>query len=725
MPETTVKESMFFLENAPVAAALFRKGLVQQANARFLRMFGFQSCDEIAGQSMIERIAPQCRGGIRAIMSERRGTLKPGDENEVETIGLRKNSTEFPLYASVTLMELADGPAEMGVFIDITRRKRAEQALKQSEAHLSRERQLLQTIIDTIPVMITIYDPATMHFQVNREVEKVLGWTNEEIQHIDIMEAAYPDVEYRKRNQGLMQSLRPGWHDMTMIAKDGTSIVSNWANKRLPDGRQVGIGLDMRESRRAEDRLRRDEYELRTLVSNSPDLIVRLDRQMRYVYANPAFERVSGIPREQLIGKTNRELGMPEEQMKDWESAVQKVFDSGREESVEFDLASFFGTRYFWGKIIPEFAKDGSVETVMTISRDITERKKAEERIRFISFHDEVTDLFNRAFFEEEIRRLDTERDLPISIIMGDVNNLKLMNDVFGHDNGDMLLKALADVFREACRKDDIVARWGGDEYAVILPKTDHATADSICGRVTQLARSRDRMAITPSISLGTATKETRGQNIYQVIRQAEERMYRNKLDESRRNEDNAYRSLFRHLRERNSGIDGHISRSMSCADAFCRELGLSGSELDDLLLLIRLHDIGEAIIPREILNKPGHLTAPEWELMKKHAEAGFRIVKTFADTARISDDVLSHEERWDGRGYPRGLKSTEIPYLARIFAVIDAYDIMTHPRSYGPALKPQEAIRELRRNAGVQFDPELIEAFVRSLSLEPELSGT
>jgi len=611
-------------------------------------------------------------------------------------------------------------------------RDAARKAMRKAE---ERER-ILKTILVNIPEGITIVEAPDGKLQlVSTYHEKVIGIPARKLFRMSLAERLdllknfrpYGDVESaEKEDFPICRALHKGEviinEEWILDKKNGSTMVVSIIAAPVHDdqGRithAVTSWRDITNNKEMEAELRRNEYELRTLVESSPDLILRFDERMRYVFVNATFEHMTGIERDRLIGRTNKELGMPEDKCGAWESDLEKVFHSGRERNIEFSFWGLFGKRHFWGRLIPEFDRIGRVETVMMVARDITERKQAEEHIRYLSFHDSVTGLYNRAYFEEEVRRLDSRRLLPVSFIMGDVNNLKLTNDVFGHHEGDRVLQTIADILRETCRDEDIIARWGGDEFVVILPDTDVETAQAICSRIRETAKNSSQTVILPSIALGTAAKTDAEQNIYRIIMKAEAHMYDNKLAESRENQGLVISSLLAGVRKKWPEADQHVARALALAHSFGKTLKLSERQMESLDQIIRLHDIGKAIIPDDLLRKPGRLSYQEWEIVKRHPEAGYRIVKTFDETAGISAEILAQRERWDGSGYPRGLKDRQIPYLTRIATILDVYDVITHDRPYERTFSSREAIDILRRDAGRYFDPDLVEPFVSIIS--------
>ncbi|MFW6279297.1 MAG: HD domain-containing phosphohydrolase [Bacillota bacterium] len=359
----------------------------------------------------------------------------------------------------------------------------------------------------------------------------------------------------------------------------------------------------------------------------------------------------------------------------------------------------------------------------LLISHTVTalERIDSQEKIKYMSYHDGLTGLYNRSFLEEEIKRLDTRRKLPISIIMGDVNGLKLANDSFGHDTGDELLQAIASSMESVCRKEDIIARWGGDEYVILLPETKGEEAELIIDRIKKECQ-KDHGTIVPlSIALGYGVKEEAATDITEVIKKAENKMYDNKLAESRLVRSRIINSLQDTLSEKSNESTEHLQRMENKALALGKKLNLSEEELEKLKLIVSLHDIGKIIVPPEVLQKEDKLNKEEWEKVKKHSETGYRIVNSTDEYAHISMEILSHHEWWDGSGYPRKISGDSIPLLARILSIVDAYDIMIHGSFYKEGVSEMKALQELRKYAGKQFDPELVELFIE---LENELVG-
>lgn len=350
------------------------------------------------------------------------------------------------------------------------------------------------------------------------------------------------------------------------------------------------------------------------------------------------------------------------------------------------------------------------------MAKDIAARKETEEKLKYLSFHDNLTGLKNRAYFDDVLGAAADQ--LPVSIIMGDVNGLKLVNDTLGHAAGDELLVAAALILSSACRNTDIVCRSGGDEFMIILPHTPKSGAQIICDDIAQRCRTTAATPLPLSISLGIATREHLSRNIRETIKEAEDMMYRNKILRIRDTRYAYVGSLQSLLQEKTEETIEHALRLKKYVLGMGEKLKLPAKLQDELSLLATLHDIGKIAIPDSIIMKKESLTPNEWDIIRKHPEIGYRIVVSVPEINHIAEDILHHHERWDGGGYPHGLKGEEIPYLSRILAIADSYDVMTTGRAYKAVMSHTAAVGELKKCSGTHFDPYLVEVFISALSM-------
>lgn len=367
------------------------------------------------------------------------------------------------------------------------------------------------------------------------------------------------------------------------------------------------------------------------------------------------------------------------------------------------------------------FDQEGQVLALEGMVIDISKQKEKEAEIEFLSNHDFLTGLPNRRYYEKEKQRLDQGKMLPLTLLIADVDGLKMINDGFGHEAGDALIQGVASVLKEACREGDVLARTGGDEFTFLLPRTDYRQAHELIEAIKKgcagYSKKTAHCILTLHCSMGCATKVREDQNINHIVKEAEDRLYRRKLLEQNSSHSAILNSIKQTLEEKCHDTQAHAQRLVDFARRLGERVGLTGAELDDLALLANLHDIGKVVIEDSILKKPGPLTSQEWQEMKKHPQIGYRIALASPELVGIANHILSHHERWDGTGYPKGLKEREIPLMARIIAIVDAFDAMTEDRPYRRSLSEEAALEEIRQGAGSQFDPELARCFVDILT--------
>jgi diguanylate cyclase (GGDEF)-like protein len=349
----------------------------------------------------------------------------------------------------------------------------------------------------------------------------------------------------------------------------------------------------------------------------------------------------------------------------------------------------------------------------LQLTREVEARIKKEKEIVFMGNHDFLTGLYNRRFFDDELLRLDTKRNYPLSIIMADVNGLKLINDSYGHYYGDQMLIQLAQIFKKTFRTDDIIARLGGDEFAMILPNTSLGEAENIIDRIKKTCSLQKTEALDFSVSYGFEAKTEEGQEMQQVLISAENHMYQLKSYESASMRHNTIELIMNALFEKNQREKYHSDRVSFISKTLAIKVGLSKDEVKRIQTAGLMHDIGKIGISEGILNSPFKLSEQDFIEIKKHPEIGSRILNASNDFSIISEDVLQHHERWDGLGYPKGLKGTEISIVARIIALADSYDAMISDRPYRKAYSKEYALSEIEKGSGSQFDPQLVPLFM------------
>ncbi|WPC42222.1 HD domain-containing phosphohydrolase [Clostridium sp. JS66] len=339
----------------------------------------------------------------------------------------------------------------------------------------------------------------------------------------------------------------------------------------------------------------------------------------------------------------------------------------------------------------------------------------ANDEILSLSYSDKLTGLKNRVYMEKKFSKLDNEDGANYSIIMGDLNGLKLTNDTFGHKIGDRLICKIGYILKNVCSQDDIIARWGGDEFIILVIDKEEVYVSNLIENIKKECERITEFGFKISIALGSAKKDE-AESTEAVMSLAEERMYRSKLTESKSSRNATIMSLERTLYEKNSETEEHTQRVKKLSMILGRKVNLSKDELEELELLSLLHDIGKMGIPDNILMKPGKLTNEEWEIMKRHTEIGYRIAKATPGLAHVANEILCHHEKFDGTGYPQGLKAEAIPILSRIINIVDSFDVMTHKRVYKDASNIGHAVEELKRCSGTQFDPVIVNEFLKLL---------
>ena len=624
---------------------------------------------------------------------------------------LKKSGDLITGIISSEIINIDGEKVVLSIINDISQRKKMEKTLRKSE---ERYKLLFENASESI---VIIQDGKVV---LSNQMATVLtGYSLEELSKIHFVNFIYADDaelvvnNHIKRLKGeevdriySFRILKKGeyvrWVEMNSLKID-------W------EGRPATFNLlsDITERKRTVDALRVSEEKYRLLFENAVEAILVI-QNTEIKICNPMTSTLTGYSQEELNKMRFTDFLYPEDKERTLDFHNKRLTGTSNGTKQEFRIIrkdqeirwiESDGIKIDW---------NGEKATLQFVV-DITERKTTEEKILYLSYYDQLTGLYNRRFYEEELKKLDTERNLPITLVMADVNGLKLTNDAFGHMAGDMLLKAAAEILKKQTRTDDILARIGGDEFVLLLPKTNIKEAQLIVNRIKEEVSKTVINQMTSSVSFGYDTKTEVGEDINKIFSKAEDNMYKKKLLESSSMKSEMITLITRSLYERDKNEQLHSERVGELCRKTAEAMNLESNQIGEMILLGMFHDIGKIGLNQNILNSTEKLNEKEWNEIKKHPETGYHILKSVSEFSHIAEYVLCHHERIDGSGYPRGLSGNNIPIQAKILCIAEAYDSMIH-NYYKKSISISNAIKELKANSNTQFDKDIVELFIEKV---------
>lgn len=611
----------------------------------------------------------------------------------------------------------------IGIVRDLTHLKTLNQSLEHSN-------DLMRYIIEHLNSAVAVHDLDMNYIFVSKKYIKDYGVKEQDIigkNHYEI----FPDLPNKWRavhQKALKGEVHHSKEDL-YIRENGEEVYTRWEVRPwYNNNNDIGgiivytevvtkeVKLKKQLNQQTKDLHMQKQLAESTLFAIG-DGVVSTDKTGAIMQFNPMAETITGYKKEEVIGRPFSEIFIlkHEETHADVPSPIDYVLSLKR--PVELDSKTVLFTKIGKALLIedsaaPIFDESGEIFGAVMVFRDVTDKRVKQRRIEYLSIHDYLTGLYNRRYYAEMINELDKELNYPLSIIMIDMNGLKIINDAYGHHSGDEALIKTSNVLKEVFKTRNI-ARIGGDEFSVILPNANHTLMQKLISTLTKKIASIKVEAVTLSFALGYALKETADEEITEVLKHSEDRMYQKKITFGIKARNQAIKDILNSLTETHSFEKIHATRVKDIAKIIGKTLGLSKTALNDLEMSAYYHDIGKVSIDKDLLSKPGPLTQEEYKKIQKHTENGYQILRAADHYSDLARHARYHHERYDGQGYPVGLKGDAIPFYARIICLADAFEAMTSERPYRKKMTPFEAKEEVMKHTGSQFDPKIVKAFM------------
>lgn len=586
-------------------------------------------------------------------------------------------------------------------------------------------------LLDTIPTKMFWKDKNSKYIGANDLFLKAAGLENiGEIfgkQDDDMIWKNLADI-YRKEDLNIIESGKAIVNrEIKTLDIDGNIIWEKY--NKLPlinkDGEVFGlIGIieDITEIKGKQIEIEKIKNRYEDLAIKSGTVIWEIDLNLRFKYLNNTIEKILGYKKEELINKKYIYDLFDEKEKEEVRDLLIKKIER-KENLTDYENISISKdgkSIYFLTNGMIVYDEKNNVKAYKGISIDVTYLKELEKKNIYLSFHDQLTGLYNRRYFEEQLKRIDTSRNLPLSLIMIDANGLKLVNDALGHKRGDEFLKIIAQALRENCRKEDIIARVGGDEFVIILPKTDENTGKSIISRIEKNIKNKTINGIPISVATGIETKNNMEKDVETLYKVAENHMYKKKSSEREGLRHDTIEKIMENIKADIKGEAEYLEDFKKVAYILGKELNLTSSQFEKLIMASKYHNIGKIALDKDILNYEGEICEDKIEEINRHPEISYNILSTTNEYAGIAESVLYHHENWDGSGHPKGLKGKEIPIIARVLWIIEFYISLKSKRPYKENLVDKNFIIErLIYERGKKFEPKLVDILVALISLD------
>ncbi|MDD2371509.1 MAG: PAS domain S-box protein [Firmicutes bacterium] len=647
------------------------------------------------------------RNGVLSILSEK-GRKKEIIVGHKYLIG--DELRERKLKVRSKLLEKNFDNNILVTFEDITDLEFIEKSLHKNEIMY---KQLFDNMTQAFALYEIITDemgkPVDYKFlEVNKEYERITGLKKEEIIGKSIKVIVPDAVDYSIVGYGDV-ALNGVTSRLTKYYMQLDKYFDIFAYSPQK-GQFATILNDITEIVNLEKELRASELKFKNYYEFAPDAIFIVDENGDFLDVNKATVKLTGYSRHELLNMSLLDIISVEDR-------EAGIFEFNRLcELGELESKFAFITKNNLARIFSIKSVKLEKDRYISFAKDLTEKYEFEKKLRYEYYHDSMTGLYNRKYVFDNLHEIDNENNLPLSLVLADINGLRSINESLGFLVGDQIIIAIANAIKNTSG-DFISSRWSGDDFLIILPNTNLKVLSKFMKRFKEEVKNQLPEELNKvKISYGSYIKMSEDLDFEQALNFAELNLLENKTTSSGSIQNTPINMILHTLHEKNMREEMHSKRVSKICVAIGKEMNYEKDDLNKLKIIGLVHDIGKIGIDEYVLNKPGKLSDDEFDLIKKHPEIGFRILSANKNTSELAFYVLSHHERLDGRGYPNGIKGSDISIFTRILTIADSYDAMTSERTYRDTLTSEEAIGELLKYSGSQFDENIVNVFINKV---------